>query len=107
MKGESAGPMAGHCESRGMFSVGDESDSKRIPARRENMDGRYKDAEETNQALVDEINRLLDAIALHRREHTGGPYCARDRKLYAAIGFTPPAPNSRQSCEPAAKPRAK
>ena len=48
--------------------------------------------------LVAEVNRLLDAIALHRREHTGGPYCARDRKLYAAIGFTSPAPVLSQSC---------
>jgi len=62
----------------------------------------------TEDVLVAEINRLLDAIALHRREHTGGPYCWRDRKLYAAIGFTPPAPASAEWCEAdSSKPRAK
>ncbi len=49
--------------------------------------------------LVAEVNRLLDAIALHRREHTGGPYCALDQNLYSAIGFTSPAPVSSQMCE--------
>jgi hypothetical protein len=73
------------------------------------MAGYFKEADDVDRAnLVAEINRLLDAIALHRREHTGGPYCARDRKLYAAIGFTSPAPGICQSCEPVAnKPRAK
>jgi len=65
----------------------------------ENMERRYKDAEEAEGALVAEINRLLDAIALHRREHIGGQYSDRDRKLYASIGFTPPAPVSRQPNE--------
>jgi hypothetical protein len=63
------------------------------------MERRYKDAEEAEGALVAEINRLLDAIALHRREHIGGQYSDRDRKLYASIGFTPPAPVNRQPSE--------
>ncbi len=64
------------------------------------MKSNSKECEDIDQAgLVAEVNRLLNAIALHRREHTGGPYCARDRKLYAAIGFTSPAPVSSQSCE--------
>ena len=73
------------------------------------MKSNSKECEDIDQAgLVAEVNRLLDAIALHRREHTGGPYCARDRKLYAAIGFTSPAPVGSQSCEVfASKPRAK
>ena len=73
------------------------------------MKSNSKECEDVDQAdLIAEVNRLLDAIALHRREHTGGPYCARDRKLYAAIGFTSPAPVSSQSCEVVAnKPRAK
>ena len=73
------------------------------------MKSNSKECEDIDQAgLVAEVNRLLDAIALHRREHTGGPYCARDRKLYAAIGFTSPAPVLSQSCGPVAnKPRAK
>ena len=73
------------------------------------MAGYFKEADDDDRAnLVAEINRLLDAIALHRREHTGGPYCWRDRKLYAAIGFTPPAPASAEWCEAdSSKPRAK
>ncbi len=73
------------------------------------MAGYFKEADDVGRAnLVAEINRLLDAIALHRREHTGGPYCWRDRKLYAAIGFTPPAPASAEWCEAeSSKPRAK
>ncbi len=73
------------------------------------MAGYFKEADDVDRAnLVAEINRLLDAIALHRREHTGGPYCWRDRKLYAAIGFTPPAPASAGWCEAdSSKPRAK
>jgi len=63
------------------------------------MERQYKDAEEADQARVAEINRLLDAIALHRREHVGGQYSDRDRKLYAAIGFTSPAPPSQQPNE--------
>ena len=73
------------------------------------MAGYFKEADDVDRAnLVAEINRLLDAIALHRREHTGGPYCWRDRKLYAAIGFTPPAPASAEWCAAdSSKPRAK
>lgn len=64
------------------------------------MKSNSKECEDIDQdSLVAEVNRLLDAIALHRREHVGGPYCARDRKLYAAIGFTSPAPVLSQSCE--------
>jgi hypothetical protein len=64
------------------------------------MIGYSKEADDSERAsLAAEINRLLDAIALHRREHVGGPYCARDRKLYAAIGFTPPASANVRSCE--------
>lgn len=63
------------------------------------MKHRYMDGQEADNALVDEINRLLDAIALHRREHVSGPYSDRDRKLYAAIGFAPPAPASEHRSE--------
>ncbi len=58
------------------------------------MERQFKEADDP--PLIAEINRLLDAIALHRREHTGGQYSDRDRKLYAAIGFTPPAATSEQ-----------
>lgn len=62
--------------------------------------GYFNETDSVDQAnLVNEINRLLDAIALHRREHVGGQYSDRDRKLYAAIGFTPPAPVSQQTIE--------
>ena len=56
------------------------------------MERQFEETEIVDRALLAEVNRLLDAIALHRREHVGGQYSDRDRKLYAAIGFTPPAP---------------
>jgi hypothetical protein len=78
-----------------MFAVGDKADQKRLVG--DDMERQYKDIEDVDRAnLAAEINRLLDAIALHRREHTGGQYSDRDRKLYAAIGFTPPAPAGQQ-----------
>ena len=62
------------------------------------MERPYNGIDDRDRAnLVDEIHRLLDAIALHRREHIGGQYSDRDRKLYAAIGFTPPAPDNEQA----------
>jgi hypothetical protein len=64
------------------------------------MAGYFKEAADIERdELIEEVNRLLDAIALHRREHNGGPYCWRDRKLYAAIGFTSPAPRIAHSCD--------
>ncbi len=72
-----------------MFAVGDVANQVEAGMERQHQDA--QDADRAN--LAAEINRLLDAIALHRREHTGGQYSERDRKLYAAIGFTPPAPN--------------
>ncbi len=68
------------------------------------MDRQFNESELADPALVSEVNRLLDAIALHRREHVGGQYSDRDRKLYAAIGFTPPAPIS-EIASPRYKPR--
>jgi hypothetical protein len=47
--------------------------------------------EQTPPADRAEINRLLDAIALHRRERDPSePLSARDQKLYAAIGWVIP-----------------
>lgn len=48
---------------------------------------KYLNGTTDRAALVGEIKRLRDAINVHRREHTGDAYCARDRKLYAALGI--------------------
>lgn len=48
---------------------------------------KYLNGTTDRAALVAELKRLRDAIAVHRRDHTGDTYSARDRKLYTAVGI--------------------